>query len=183
MNEGNTTTAAAPVAENKPEAAATPKVVAAAPAPAAPVVVAATGKKGQPMLPAIRKQMDMFASVFKAEGELAQACLITNDETGSSIKVLKRSGKGTSLASVSGKTGEELARWERVQTDALLVKQVAALNAAVASGLYTGGSLRIRNNGSLGINAKFVGVKTVTLDTASREQVLAKAKALGIKIS
>lgn len=92
-------------------------------------------------------QYEMFPSLFA--GDSVQGLNIRKTDNGTSVTVLKRTGKTDSLSAVSGLKGDALKAWERKQRDALKVKMNQIVSAAMASPEYTGGSMRIGKNGSL----------------------------------
>lgn len=92
-------------------------------------------------------QYEMFPAIFTGDGR--SALNIKTGEHGTSITMLKRSGKTESLAALSGLKGEALKAYERRQRDWLKIQMNQVVSAAMASAEYTGGSMRMGKNGSL----------------------------------
>ena len=103
-------------------------------------------------------QYEMFPAIFA--GNDGRGLNVKRNENGTSVTVLKRTGKTDSLAALSGKSGDSLKAFERTQRDWLKVRMNQVVSAAMASTEYTGGSMRFGKNGSLSFRlAKVDAVK------------------------
>jgi len=104
-------------------------------------------------------QYEMFPSIFPEDAGESKGLKINRGEHGTSIVVLKRTGKTDSLSAVTGLSGDALKAREREIRDWAKRQAAPVIAAIMASPEFTYGSMRYGKNGSFSLRMPKVSAK------------------------
>jgi hypothetical protein len=96
-------------------------------------------------------QYEMFPAIFAGDNGESKGLAVKKGEHGTSVVVLKRTGKTDSLSAVTGLNGDALKAREREIRDWAKRQAAPVIAAVLASPEFTFGSMRYGKNGSFSL--------------------------------
>jgi hypothetical protein len=111
-------------------------------------------------------QYEMFPQIFAGDNGESKGLAVKVGEHGTSVVVLKRTGKTDSLSAVTGLKGDELKAREREIRDWAKRQAAPVIAAVLASPEFTFGSMRYGKNGSFSLRMPKVIAQKAPVVTA-----------------
>ena len=111
-------------------------------------------------------QYEMFPSIFAGDNGESKGLAVKIGEHGTSVVVLKRTGKTDSLSAVTGLKGDALKAREREIRDWAKRQAAPVIAAVLASPEFTFGSMRYGKNGSFSLRMPKVLAQKAPVVTA-----------------
>ena len=108
---------------------------------------------------AVIPQYEMFPSIFPEDAGESKGLKINRGEHGTSVVVLKRTGKTESLSALTGLKGDALKEREREIRDWAKRQAAPVIAAVLASPEFTYGSMRYGKNGAFSVRFPKVSAK------------------------